>query len=419
MTISCLIFLTGCDVVPPLEHATGGIPVRDIVMRVKCELAEAFDQKVQDPHFRWMADWTAKVDLTLQADASGGFNPGGSYISPIQTESISWGKVTRNFTQDFTLGAGLNLSEKATRTEMISFSLSLKELKAWRKTQRPLCVPDGRELAGELGFKEWVDTALEPVAMGDLKAGDHPSPASAKSGGKGSSSTGKARSNAVLSFKAQAAEAVSQAKKDSNDAQKAADNAESSASKADSAVRNAEAAYSSVLESGYRRQSSNYVNAARNQAREANRLADLASEKTREAQSAANTIADNDYSDAARTALDKVLKLADEARVAAVNAKNQADAAEKNNLLAQQRTPDAPIDSISHSVQFVVSYGASVSPSWNLMHFKGPGGNLAAVNGVRTHTLNIALGPRGDTTVSQEAVRALNTLTIQQSRPVQ
>ncbi len=56
--------------------------------------------------------------------------------------------------------------------------------------------------------------------------------------------------------------------------------------------------------------------------------------------------------------------------------------------------PNPPIDGLLHSVQFVVTYGGSVSPTWTLLLWKGPGTppGLSA-QGVRTNSLNIALGP--------------------------
>ena len=77
--------------------------------------------------------------------------------------------------------------------------------------------------------------------------------------------------------------------------------------------------------------------------------------------------------------------------------------------------PDPPIDSISHQVQFIVTYGANVSPNWSLAAFKGPGaaGNLASTNGTRTHLLTISLGPRnGNQKVSPEQDRSIQNLNI-------
>jgi hypothetical protein len=57
---------------------------------------------------------------------------------------------------------------------------------------------------------------------------------------------------------------------------------------------------------------------------------------------------------------------------------------------------DPPLDSLLHSVSFVLTYGASATPNWTLLQWKGPspsGASTFAAAGQRTHVLNIALGP--------------------------
>ena len=53
--------------------------ISDIVRGVKCEIAEAFAEKVSDPYFYWLKDWSAKVDLTLQVNDQAGISPTASY----------------------------------------------------------------------------------------------------------------------------------------------------------------------------------------------------------------------------------------------------------------------------------------------------------------------------------------------------
>jgi hypothetical protein len=45
-------------------------------------------------------------------------------------------------------------------------------------------------------------------------------------------------------------------------------------------------------------------------------------------------------------------------------------------------------------MNFVVTVGLSTTPNWSLLHWKGPanGSSLASISGIRTHTLNIAMG---------------------------
>jgi hypothetical protein len=72
---------------------------------------------------------------------------------------------------------------------------------------------------------------------------------------------------------------------------------------------------------------------------------------------------------------------------------------EVNKIVGGLKHIDPPIDSLLHSVQFVLTYGVSVSPNWTLLQFKGPsptGASTGAAAGQRTHVLNIALGPVGN-----------------------
>ncbi len=76
---------------------------------------------------------------------------------------------------------------------------------------------------------------------------------------------------------------------------------------------------------------------------------------------------------------------------------------------------DPPIDSLLHSVTFVIDYGANVTPSWTLLQWKGPGQNpnFASAAGVRTHGLVIAIGPpTGAPPVSEDASRLITLQAI-------
>jgi hypothetical protein len=70
-----------------------------------------------------------------------------------------------------------------------------------------------------------------------------------------------------------------------------------------------------------------------------------------------------------------------------------------NRFKALQPKPslDAPIESISHQVEFLVVLTGSLSPSWTLVRFKGPAtnGSLVSASKTRTHTLSIVIGDPG------------------------
>jgi hypothetical protein len=110
------------------------------------------------------------------------------------------------------------------------------------------------------------------------------------------------------------------------------------------------------------------------------------------------------------------------AKKTAANAKLFADHAQylQKNVAELSVSPDPPVDSILHSVQFVVSYGASITPSWTFVNWKGPGINTpeASTQGVRTHILQLALGPRTPSSkVSTEQERLIQNATILSTRP--
>ncbi len=73
--------------------------------------------------------------------------------------------------------------------------------------------------------------------------------------------------------------------------------------------------------------------------------------------------------------------------------------------------PDPPMDGLLHSVQFVVTHGANVSPNWSFLVWKGPSVTTpgASATGQRTHILNIAIGsPReGDRLIQNQTVLSL------------
>jgi hypothetical protein len=186
-----------------MSEATGGIPVRDIVLRIKCELSDAFEDQngawlIEEGKFAWLRNWTAQVDLILQILDTATLSPGFSANQPFHNayatragpSSISTagvpGTSISSIPQSFAVAAGANIGGQAQRTETISFALSIKELNAWRKapgTSELCALSDGMDLKGRVGLKEWLREALTPVASeGDpnlpeyLYAGVHPKP---------------------------------------------------------------------------------------------------------------------------------------------------------------------------------------------------------------------------------------------------
>ena len=430
--------VVGCTNPPPLETTMGSVTIDQVVMRVKCEIADAFDSKVEDPYFLWLADWTIKVDLSLIGSLQAGITPSGNFTQNYHNiynvaagPSSLPGSSIASIPQNLVVGASANLSEQAIRTEGVSFTLSIDELQRWRhnlkhRIQRANrdgspaadpCNPNGQmELAGNLGLREWIDTVLDPVARSELQAGDHPAPGVNKTAPAG---TSKAPQLAPTDLK----EARAFAKASAEAAKRFADAAKSSAVAAKSSVDGVNKIvrpYAAVLEPKFKRTWLAFAAAVEASAAAAQRDSDkasrAASEAARQHQLADNT---NDLG-AATTAAQEAARqqaLADDAQK---DAELKATDAKTNAATVAKTIPDPPIDSIAHSVQFVVAFGAGVSPSWALAAWKGPAlnGPFASAGGGRTHTLNMVLGPRGKDGVkfSDEQLRQLQLLTIQQSQ---
>ena len=115
--------------------------------------------------------------------SSAGITPSGSYTS-YKRNAVNFDAGPSTFPataarsvvpQFFTFGAGATLNSQAVRTETISFTLALDELKDWRRRQeflesdpafpieKRVCNPEWRAgVLGNLGLKEWVELRILP-----------------------------------------------------------------------------------------------------------------------------------------------------------------------------------------------------------------------------------------------------------------
>lgn len=421
-SVPFFVLLAGCSTVPQLEEATGtaqsDVLMSKVVTRVRCEVADAFDSLIDTPRYRWLSDWTAKVDLTLQANNAGGIAPGVTYTQYYKN-AFNYGAGSTSLTsnsiaavsQFFTFGAGANLGEQAVRAEVISFTLSLKELKRWRlhvaqyerehDGERICLGVDGSGVTGNLGLKEWIDSALYPVGpdIFELHAGYHPSPVNTV---KPSSAPGPGKAGATFeapSGNLTYARAMERLKAASA-AARAASDASAAAAKRIAAypgqIRSALNASWPVLDPDIKRQVNSNVASLKVYAADAASAAAIAKQRADEVQSVYDGFANADP--APKEVTEKqVVDLEAKKDEALVQQKYVSDLeAETNKVLGGLKHVDPPIDSLLHSVSFVLSYGASASPNWTLLQWKGPspsGASTFAAAGQRTHVLNIALGP--------------------------
>jgi hypothetical protein len=400
---------TACSV-PPLWDATNNAPfgreisVDDVVVRVKCELADALSRRMDEKKFKWLESWTAKADLTLQVDEGGGITPSVSFTQPLKNafnlgsgpSSVAFpsgapGTSTGATAQNFSIGIGATYSGQVFRTETVSFALSLSELRAWREIgsgKDISCAPAGStDLQGNLDLKSWIGAALVPVEEGDLALGIHPDPGSQVK----SSPAGGGPSGLVLTDEEKAWIAYYQAA-----AKNASDQATKSAQQAWATLR--QARRSAVLGERVKRKIYELANAASQAAMHA---------------AAANRIANPPKDERG----DQTLPSQQNAQTSAAGADRNAEAAALDaSAAALAANPNAPIDSISHSLNFIVAVGGSVSPNWTLLQWKGPAnlGSLASLSAIRTHTLSVALGSPA-AGGNSEANRVLNNDAFRQA----
>ncbi|MGY4399239.1 hypothetical protein [Bradyrhizobium sp. USDA 3315] len=419
LPLFCL--LAGCSTVPQLEEATGAsqsdVLMNKVVTRVRCEVADAFDDVIDTPRYRWLADWTAKVDLTLQANNVGGIAPGVTYTH-FYKNAFNFGAGSTSLTnnsiaavnQFFTFGAGANLGEQAVRAEVISFTLSLKELKRWRQQVAKyeqghegerICIGvDGSGVTGNLGLREWIDSALAPVGSDvlALHAGYHPSPVNTV---KPSSAPGPAKVGAPFAGGGSItyARAIDRLKTASAAARAAADASTAAARRiAGYPAQIGKAVYASwpVLEPDIKRQVNSNIASLRIYAADAASAAAIAKQRADDVQKIYEGFA-NANPPPADVPEKQVVDQEDKKNEALAQQQYVSDLeTEANKIIAGLKHIDPPIDSLLHSVSFVLTYGASATPNWTLLQWKGPspsGASTFAAAGQRTHVLNIALGP--------------------------
>jgi hypothetical protein len=381
------IALSACAVVPPLRE--DAISISAIVQRVKCEVAMAVPEP--EPPFptgryQWMADWTAKVDLTLITNDQSAVTPSATFINPLATQVVPLvGSVSRNFS----FGVGAGVTNNAIRNETMSFTVSVQELRNL-KYRGDCALPDGLDLYGNLGLKEWVAAALGPVDREMLTIGKHTAP-NAKPAAQPQFAT------AELSHVEQIHQAAIYAKE--------------FAAKAAASVQRARdiaARYFVDAKQSAPLVTRNDMQAVYRQVEDVLTQAKQSTAWSQKAAAVEKLLTPDEKKNLTPAQLQDIA----DAKAAGQNADAAKIAA---NAIWKSIPQDSPIDSIGHQVQFIVVATGNATPNWTLVHFKGPGssGNFASLTDTRTHTLNIAMGaPSGAVNASPEQERMLNNLQL-------
>jgi hypothetical protein len=491
VVVLCALVEASCVATPPLSQATGSaqsnIMIRDVVLRVKCELSEAFDEKTRQPEFLWLANWTAHADLTLTINDNAGISPSGSYTR-FQQNAVNLDAGPSSFpatasrgvvNQFFSVSVGAALSGQAVRTETVSFTVALDELRLWRKRldmiesdpnfpqEKKLCnFGLAAGVTGNLGLKEWVDSAFFPVELGHFPDGQGQLQAGVHSAGTSKAPSVSAPQPGTTGPKAAADKlTVGEALKKIKDWQAtlvslntetktnsgAIDSGKTSVPNAQNSIREkikSAAQYRYVLAPYLKERYSQVSYLIDQYLKDLTKCVSIQQDIT-DASSRATRLYDslkdlkdpnqfvssintpgfdlkaftNDYNalenQIVSFQLDETGKPTSDIKKSqytvalAKCAKVVQAAVDLPNKLPQQVDP--PIDAVLHSLTFVINYGANVTPSWTLLQWKGPGqsANFASAAGVRTHGLVISMGPRtGSPAIGDDPIRLIQLQAI-------
>jgi hypothetical protein len=475
---ACLA-LSGCVAVPALQSLAGSEPdpnntnpksisINDVVVRVKCELRDSIESRT-GPDYDWISKWTAQADLQLAVNDQSSLAPGAVFTQPLKTIG--------NVSQSASLGIGASASTTAARTEIVSFSVSLKEIRDQFRNDTAVqlyeqCHPHSAVgLTGDLGLKEWVDSALGPVQNHLLTPGHHSAPkASGGGGSSGAAGASTAKPQALSYVQYETLKELSEVLKDDDTLKPAItriydeyqlliilsdllQKAQAGASKPsiwDSndfgltlgldntlSVPNALPLSDPTSEHKFEKlkditgiqkifkalpatPSKPQLSALLTAVQAAFvRVERAMTNDIPPAITALQLICDCTPPDPTKNADTNLIKKYSDA----LKCLNTLLSLVKANSPSKPPPLDPPIDAISHQVQFIVAISANANPTWSLVRFKGPSptsGNFASLNGTTTDTLTITIGvPGSQATVNSRSALTFSTALANQLIPAQ
>lgn len=451
LCIASGVVASACTQVPDLDTSVESARIVDVVKRVKCDIYDAF--LVVSPYrgpapvplstlkgYEWLKDWTAQVDLSLIVNNQSGISPGATFTDPLHQIAVPG---VGNFSRSFNLGLGGGANTTASRTESITFSLSVAEIEteldndSRRSDFYQDCQPaNGTGLHSDLKLKEWVLSALEPTKNGYLTQGHHKSPKGAGGAKKQLGDTKKGLTDRTISREFLATTYKGNGLLVDKALKKIAEASEQiKAPKGEGSPQNMKTIKliedaTQLIEKAIDLVENNpdediKTVAKREGFKDADGKPDLKNLGYHLHVREINfgwfeeflLVSDPpSYADVQRllplfdddvVLLQKMLRGANSEITKEIQALISALQNAKKKL--KEIKFDPPIDAISHQVQFIVALNASASPSWTLMRFKGPSpasGGLITGSHSNTHTLSIAMGS------PSEAAKKLNALQI-------
>jgi hypothetical protein len=279
------------------------------------------------------------------------------------------------------------------------------------------------DLQGSLDLKSWVEEALKPIDDSYLAPGLHPEPGSGAQGSaaKPSTPTKKGPAEEASTWPSRTEELRSEFEMSFYQTQADAFAQQAATSAQQTIMTRSIALASDTLPARFKRAVVNLTSRVITLARQAHMASIDAHQSayTTELSQLQNCLEQKPDASCPRYDVFKedLPKVEQQFKTAEINA---AAAAQYATFIGKLANPDPPIDALSHSLNFIVTAGAGISPNWNLVNWKGPGtaGTLASVSAIRTHTLNIALGSPNapaevtrvlDNEAFKQAVQSLNS----------
>lgn len=417
----------------------GSISINEVVKRIKCEIRDSIADRL-GKDYGWFQKWTITADLQLAVNDNSQISPG-----LVLTHQFLLGNIPQrvsNFGQSSSLGLGGQVSTTATRTEIVSFSMSAKEIanEFFDRSGHPRleaaegyngCLPYGVlpvGLTGKLGLKEWVDSALGPVTttVGPypghplLDKGLHkPAKGPGSGGGAAAPKTSGAGQN-LMTFERFRGDLKTQ-----QEIQKGNPGLSPQLNQLLPNLTDQPEKLPNDLKTELEKIIGDLATLQGAEAKAPKDFETIARlEKT---QQQGRPLSEQDVQDlrAARVSVGKIVKQRQAVlkEITDVLPKLQArcdcnaddfvapsyedrwmayvlkclktDKSLLQAVIPKTPTYDPPIDAISHQVQFIVVLNASANPTWTMLNFKGPSptsGSFGSATDTNTHTLTIVMG---------------------------
>jgi hypothetical protein len=160
LAVSINATLSGCGLtVPALDSRytneySASTYVNSVASHIHCELRHAVQDTYAERPVPWLADWSAKVSLTLTVEEKANFSPGLSLTQLLRPDTFFSRNVVVLAPQSFNVGVGGTVAADATRVLQISWFLVFKDLLREVREEGPCSRTSPFSVEGDLKIKE-------------------------------------------------------------------------------------------------------------------------------------------------------------------------------------------------------------------------------------------------------------------------